>query len=97
MELASNPNSADLLGSGIWRCTIEKRESMQVMLIRITIAASIRWTYQFNGGSTQGSSVPMDPLYMPSLVEENSLDTQVLPVSCSELILASSECFSVEQ
>ncbi|WZZ62146.1 hypothetical protein YC2023_062253 [Brassica napus] len=45
----------------------------------------------------QGSSVPMDPLYMPSLVEENSLDTQVLPVSCSELILAPSECFSVEQ
>ncbi|CAN6843023.1 unnamed protein product [Brassica oleracea] len=39
----------------------------------------------------------MDPLYMPSLVEENSLDTQVLPVSCSELILAPSQCFSVEQ
>ncbi|WZZ87034.1 hypothetical protein YC2023_115613 [Brassica napus] len=57
------------------RNSIEKRESMQVMLIRITIAASKRWTYQFNGGSTQGFSVPMDPLYMPSLVEENSLDT----------------------
>ncbi|KAL0712030.1 hypothetical protein Bca4012_019008 [Brassica carinata] len=34
---------------------------------------------------------------MPNLVEENSFDTQVLPVSCSELILAPSQCFSVEQ
>ncbi|CAN6817911.1 unnamed protein product [Brassica oleracea var. botrytis] len=33
----------------------------------------------------------MGPSYMPGLVEENSLDTQVVPVPGSELIMAPSQ------
>ncbi|WZZ87028.1 hypothetical protein YC2023_115607 [Brassica napus] len=65
-------NGGSTQGSSV---PIEKRESMQVMLIRITIAASKRWTYQFNGGSTQGSSVPSVPRCIPTNLVRRNLPT----------------------